>query len=453
VDSAGSVYISDSSRIRKVTRDGRIANAFPARQFSQARGLAIDEQDNLYVAVSGSNRVQKIDPSGNVTTVAGEGTFGFAGDGALATSAWLAAPCGVSVDRAGALYISDTSNNRIRKVSPGGIISTVAGADHYAGDGGPATAALLQYPRGVAVDATGNLYIADTGNYRIRKVSPSGTISTLAGNGMRGTSGDGGPAIAASLNAPGQLAVDGDGNVLFADGWRVRKIGTDGMVKDVATVGTGATGLAMDGSGNLYISDVWNYRVLKVSPNGTTSTYAGTGTPGDKGEGGLATAAQLGYPGALAVDKAGNLYIADYNNFRVYKVGPSGIITTAAGNGTCCYGGDGGPAKAAQVAPEALAVDSGGSLYIGEYARIRKVEADGTIRTIAGGNYTGFGGEGGIATAAQLSGAYGLAVDSAGAVYVADYGNHRVRKLTLNAPTKLEVHSAALPQPNPWRGL
>jgi sugar lactone lactonase YvrE len=225
-----------------------------------------------------------VSTSGTITTFAGNGTQGFSGDGGPATSAGLSYPGGVAVDAAGNLYIADTSNHRVRKVSTSGTITTVAGNGTFgfSGDDGPATNATLSYPTEVAVDAVGNLYIADTGNLRVRKVSASGTITTVAGNGIYGFSGDGGPATNASLVIP--------------------------------------RGVAVDAVGNLYIADYGNSRVRKVSSWGTITTVAGNGSPGFSGDGGPATSAALGYPRGVAVDAAGNLYIADTDNNRVRKV-------------------------------------------------------------------------------------------------------------------------------------
>ena len=220
------------------------------------------------------------------------------GDGGAATAAALMNPGGVAVDAAGTLYIADTDNNRIRKVTTAGVITTVAGNGlaGAGGDGGQAVFASLHSPHGVAVDAAGNLYIADTDNNRIRKVTPAGIITTVAGTGISGHSGDGGPATAARLNYP--------------------------------------VGVAVDAAGNLYIADTGNSRIRKVTPAGVITTLAGTGIGGYSGDGGPATAAQLKYPFGVAVDAAGNLYIADSGNNSIRKVTPAGIITTVAGNGT-----------------------------------------------------------------------------------------------------------------------
>ena len=303
--------------------------------------------------------------SSTITTVAGIGTGGYSGDGGQATSAQLYDPFAVAVDAQGSLYISDTSNHRVRKVS-NGVITTVAGTGTkgYSGDGGQATSAQLYYPEGIAVDGQGNVYIADEYNHRIRKVTPDGIITTVAGTGTLGYSGDGGQATSAQLNYPYGVAVDGQGNVYIADddNNRIRKVTTDGIITTVAGTGTaGDTGdggqatsaqiydpyaVAVDAQGNLYIGEDSGHRVRKVS-GGVITTVAGTGTKGFSGDGGQATSAQLYYPDGVAVDAAGNLYIADEYNHRIRKVS-GGIITTVAGTGTEGFSGDGGPAISAQ---------------------------------------------------------------------------------------------------------
>src|ERR1017187_4920775 len=276
-------------------------------------GVAVDNAGSYYVADPSNNLVLKVNASGTLNTVAGNGSSGYSGDGGPATSAALYGPYGVAVDGAGNLFIADTRNERIRKVNTAGIITTVAGNGTYgySGDGGPATSAALYGPYGVAVDGAGNLYIADQGNNRIRMVGLAGIITTVAGNGTHGYSGDGGPATSAELYAP--------------------------------------EGVAVDNAGDLLIADTGNNRIRQVKSGGTVSTVAGNGIDSYSGDGGLATSASLVEPSGVAMDSAGNLYIADSYSERVRKVTPHGVITTVAGDGAYGYGGDGGPTAGASL--------------------------------------------------------------------------------------------------------
>ena len=303
------------------------------------------------------------------------------------------------MDGAGNLYIADTSNNRIRKVDTAGVITTVAGSGTYgfSGDGGAATSARLSFPYGVTPDGAGNLYIADTWNHRIRKVDTSGNISTVAGSGTAGFGGDGGSATAtaARLNLPGSVV--------------------------------------LDALGNLYIADRLNNRIRKVDTAGVITTVAGSSTTGAfGGDGGAATAGQLNTPAGVALDRSGNLYIADRDNRRIRKVDTAGVISTVAGTGTLGFSGDGGAATAARLSsPSGVVVDWAGNLYIADQDshRIRKVDTAGGISTVAGTGTSGFSGDGGAAVAARLNAPYGVAVDGSGNLYIADGLNNRIRKV------------------------
>ncbi len=330
-------------------------------------GVAADAAGNVFFA--SSNCVFRLDANGTLTRVAGNARAGYSGDGGPATSAQLSGPNGIALDKAGNLYIADTDNHRVRKVSPPGVISTIAGngTGGYSGDGGPATSAELSYPAGVAVDSAGNVYIADEDNNRIRRVTQSGVIGTFAGNGTQGSSGDGGPGAGAELNEP--------------------------------------FGVAVDSAGNLYIADTFNSRIRKVTPSGVMVALAGSGTVGFSGDGGPADDAELAFPWAVAVDAGGNLYIADTFNNRVRKVTPSGVITTVAGDGIQGYSGDEGPAARSELyTPCGVAVNAAGNLYLADYSnyRIRQVTPSGIISTAAGNGTYGYSGDGGSAASAQL---------------------------------------------------
>ena len=345
-----------------------------------------------------------------IDTIAGRGV----GNNDPGVQTQLAYPYDVAVDGAGNLYIADTSNQRILRVDTAGTITTFAGTgeEGYSGDGGPAVQALLNGPFGVAVDGAGNLYIADTFNHRIRRVDIAGTITTFAGTGEEGDSGDGGPAVQTLLNNP--------------------------------------FGVAVDGAGNLYIADRDNHRILRVDIAGTITTFAGTGDRGYSGDGGPAVQALLNEPFGVAVDGAGNLYIADSLNNRIRRVDASGTITTFAGTGDWGYSGGGGPAVQALLSrPRGVAVDGAGNLYIADSDNhsIRRVDIAGTITTIAGTGNRGYSGDGGPAVVARLSFPTGMAVDRAGDLYIADSDNHSIRVLTrsssLPSPTGLTATAAS----------
>ncbi len=310
-------------------------------QLSTPQGMAVDSRGNLYIADKNNNVVRKISPSGIISTFAGisiggNGVAGYSGDGGMATDAELNSPYYVAVDSEDNVYISDSRNSRIRKVNTEGIITTYAGdgSQGFWGDKGPATAAELSNPGGLAFDREGNLYIAELFNLRIRKVTPAGMIYTICGSGTAGFFGDGGPATGALLNKPFSVATDPKGNV--------------------------------------FIADCYNNRIRKIdAKTGKISTYAGSGLVGEhggfSGDGGPATNATLFYPTDVKCDDTGNVFIADMNTFRVRKVDTLGIITTLAGNGVQEHGGDGGPATAAQFdQPFGLAIDHSGNVYVSE---------------------------------------------------------------------------------------
>ncbi len=334
-----------------------------------------------------------------ITTVAGNGAGGYSGDGGQATNAELygPGPAGICFDVTGNMYIGDDGNNRIRKINMMGVISTFAGngTQGYIGDGGQATTAELYQPYSTAFDGEGNLYFSEVSNSVIRKVNTSGIISTFAGTGTAGYSGDGGTATIAKLGGP--------------------------------------IGIDFDGAGNLYKADADNNRIRIVNTLGIISTIAGTGTAGFGGDGGQATAATLYSPFDVTFDATGNLYIADSQNNRIRIVNTMGIISTIAGNGTVGYSGDEGQAINAELdKPIGVICDGAGNLYIADYGNscIRMVNTTGIISTIVGTGTAGFSGDGGNATAAELDSPHCLAFDVEGNLYISDDNNNRIRKVS-----------------------
>ncbi len=408
----------------------------------QPARVAVDSAGNVYF--SSANTVFKMDGSGVLTVVAGNSRAGFSGDGGPAVSAQLNAPRGIAIDKAGDIFIADSGNNRVREVTPDGIINTFAGSGlpnpgglgSY-GDGGPAVNALLRLPAGVALDNSGDLFIADTGDNLIRKVTPDGVINSVAGDGYPSYYGDGGPATQAELYNPQDVAVDSSGNIYIADTTNayIRKVTTDGAINAIAGSGSiGSTGdggpatkaslnapmaLALDSSGDIYFVENGDSKIREIDTKGNINTVAGTGTAGFAGDGGKATSAQFNSPTGIALDSSGNMYIADSLNERIRKIAGSNV-STVAGNGILSYSGDGGPATRAQLnAPQGVAVDPSGDLYISDTANnvVRMVGKDGNISTV-------------VSSSAKLNGPQGLAADSAGNLYIADSLNGRVLQLT-----------------------
>jgi sugar lactone lactonase YvrE len=300
-------------------------------EINNPEAVKVDTAGNVYITDFENNRIRMVNTSGLISTIAGTGVAGNSGNGGLATAATLNHPYCAAMNLAGDLYIAEGYNNDVRYVKTTGIISTIAGngTAGYSGDGGFAFFAELNAPDGFAFDTLGDYFIADLSNNRVRKVNKAGIISTVAGNGTAGFSGDGGPADSAELNA----------------------------VADIAA----------DAAGNIYIADFNNNRIREVNSLGIITTIAGNGTAGYSGDGGPATSAELNFPDGVAVDSSGNVYIADNDNNLIRKVSTGGIITTIAGNGTAGYTGDGGPATSAELNnPAGLAVDKSGNVYIAD---------------------------------------------------------------------------------------
>ena len=485
VDGLGNLYIADTQNhcIRKVdgatgtitlyagkpTVAGYKMEGGPAlnAQLNEPQGLYVDASANLFIADTGNCMIRKVDAlDKKIYRVAGavSGTTplcGYSGDGP-ATEAKLDKPHGVYVDKVGNIYIADEDNHRIRKVDiTTGIITTIAGDGFpaYGGDGGPAVDASMQNPKSVWVDVNGDVLIADNENNRIRKVTlTTGDISTVAGNGIAGYWGDHGPAINAWLKKPhGVCAYESPAPVYlyFSDpsNYQIRRVDLEEnfLTKVAGTIWAGYNGdnilatwanlsypfgVHVDPSGNTLIADTYNHRIRKVNAKtGIITTIAGNGSKGFSGDGGPATSARLKYPFSLYVDARGNIFIADTYNYRIRKVdGATGIITTVVGDGHKRFKGDGGPATDASVdMVYDVAVDNVGNLFVVDTGNqiVRKVDATtGIIDTVAGqANISGYSGDGGPATNARLNGPTGVAVDSAGNIYICDSTNNVVRKV------------------------
>lgn len=358
-------------------------------------------------------------------TVAGNGTAGYSGDGGTAISSRINRPTGVALDRAGNIYFADSKNNRIRKITTGGVITTIAGTGiaGFSGDGGLATAAQLHSPNGIAIDNAGDIYVTDDSSYRIRKITTTGIITTIAGNGIAGISGDGGLATSAQLSQPTGIVIDLGKNIYISGYSSIRKIDSlgiistfaggelsgfsgDGGFASSAKLNLGSylfSGVAVDESGNKYIADSWNNRIRKVSSYGIITTIAGNGTVGFSGDGNDATLAQLNNPMGITTDTHGNIYFTDNGNNRIRKITATGIITTVAGDGSNTYIGDGRNATAVGLSsPAGIAVDAYGKIYFADNNVIRGISPKpsissflpsfgitGTQVTIYGSNFTG----------------------------------------------------------------
>ena len=471
---AASMAFAQQYSIYTVAGGAPPTTPYPAANISigQPARVATDSAGNLYF--SSGNSVFKV-AGGTLALVAGNSRAGFSGDGGPAVNAQLNSPQGIAVDAAGDIYISDSLNNRVRVITPDGLINTFAGngfvgTPRFWGDGGPPAQANLHFPGGLGLDSNGNLYIADTADNAIRLVNVGqGLISTVAGNGFPGYGGDTGLAVSSQLNHPEDVCVDSSGNVYIADTGNglIRKITTDGNINYLAGMlnpgcdpitqvscanqpvvgysGDGGLaglagliepyGVAVDAAGNVYIAEPSDGRVRQVNTKGYISTIVGTGTLGWNGDGGVATSAQLNRPYSVALDPSGNLYIADFLNNRVRMVTKAGAgnISTVAGSGFFSYSGDGGQAAAAQLnGPRAVAADAQGNFYIADTANsvVREISSTGKISTIAGKAQSGFGGDNGAATSAALNAPHGIVLDSSQNIYIADTGNSRIRKVT-----------------------
>lgn len=465
-DAQGNLYLPDADQnyLFRIGFDGRIevlagtgapasrGDNGPARLASlhSPRGIVLDGAGNLYVSEYLGHRIRRISPDGQITTIAGTGAAGFAGDGGPATAARLNNPTNLEVDSRGVLYVLDTSNARIRRIDPGGTISTIAGTgtSGFSGDGGPATAAQIQLFRGLAIDPGGNLYFSS--GSRIRRIDGSGTITTVVGNGVRDFAIDGAAATATPLRGPGGLAFDAQRRLVFAesDGYRVRRVTSAGTIGTVAGSGTfgydgdglaafqAAMGfprsLAIDPGGNLFVYDQFCTCIRRVNTRGVIQTAAGNGSYGRVPDSSPASQAYVFAPRGLAFDGDGNLLVANQGLDRIGMITPAGAYREVAGEAAgCCR--DGLPARQALISdPNGMALDAAGRVYFSEFGfdLIRRIDRDGTIRTFAGNRTSGFSGDGGPATSAAMNDPAGLAFDSGGNLYVAEFNGRRIRRIT-----------------------
>ncbi len=422
--------------------------------------VVTDSLGNSYISDTNHHRIRKVSPLGYITTYAGTGVAGFAGDDGLATLAQLNSPQGLAIDSVDNIYVADTNNNRIRKISPSGIITTIAGVGTagFSGDGQPALSAQLNKPKGLALNSSGDLYIADRQNHRIRKIV-DGVISTVAGSGISGYSGDNGPAPLAQLTEPSHVAVLDSGIIYIADTGnnRLRKVSIDGTVSNISTVaGTGAlparweyggvalpivenspasamnirpNSLAIGSNNDIYIADAMSNRIYKINESGDVSTYAGTMDLGSAGDGGDVSSAQLDRPHSISIDSLGNIYVIERDSGRVRKINTFNIISTLAGGQSNKSAGDGGLAIQARLnEPYAIDMDNSGSLYFSDIANanIRKIDSEKIITTSVDLQALNLFDADGFSI--NMTSPKGLAVNGAGEVVFSDHLSHQLYK-------------------------
>jgi sugar lactone lactonase YvrE len=482
LDKKGNLYIADraNNRVRKVAANGIITTVAgdggfffmgdngPAYKASIAgpTGVATDDAGNIYIADRNNSRIRSVDKQGLIRTVMGTGQQDYNGDAEVARETNLHLPFGVAVDKSGNLLVIDRSNYRIRRVTlQNGQVQTIAGSGlkKSFGDGGPALGATLSFPHGIVTDSKDNVIFSDKGNYLIRRITPDGTIDTLAGNGTRGTSGDGGPGNKATLYNPTSLVINQQNEIYLINpsGFisLIRKIDPQGVIDQFITTAdtkyieaikahkqrgvsskselaviTQFSDIALDSQGDLYTPDRINHQIRKIdAKTKAVTTIGGTGDSDFYGDGGPATKAAFRDPQAIAIDKEGNVFIADAANNRIRKIDAKGIVTTLAGNGLFEDSGDGGPALQAGIrSMDDLQISPAGELYIvgANTNVIRKVTAKGMIETVAGkAGFQGYTGDGGPAAQALLKSPTGIAFDSKNNLYICDLGNNAIRKV------------------------
>lgn len=412
-----------------------------AAQFNRPSGVAMDAVGNMYVADMSSNKIRKITSAGVVSTLAGSGAASY--QEGTGTAASFNTPNSVATDEAGNIYVADKNNHLIRKITPAGVVSTLAGGAGMPGNAeGPGPSARFNFPAGVAITASGNILVADSGNHKIRTITPDGFVSTFAGNGTRGTAN--GPSIFAQFNGPVGVTADASGNVFVADAGnhKIRKI-SGGVVSTLAGggaadasgfldgTGTNArfnnpTGVVADGASNVYVADKFNNAIRKINTTGVVTTVSGNGTAGFVD--GVISVARFNSPAGIAMDAAGNLFIADGANNRIREIGFIVLVGTLAGSGI--QGVVDGPSNTAQFYyPNGITIDAMGNTYVTDvYSELRKISPTGQVTTPAGSSQGGYADGTGIF--AKFSFPEGLAADAAGNIYVADSWNNRIRKVT-----------------------
>ncbi len=464
VDGSGNIYVADTynNTIRKITPGGAVSTLAglagstgcadgtgSTARFDRPGGVAVDSSGNVFVADTYNNTIRKITPAGVVTTIAGSASSSPAHNDGTGAAARFFIPHGIAVDSTGVLYVADSYNQTIRKITAGGVVTTLAGTAGTFGDtDGAGSVALFNYPFGIAVDGSGNLYVADTNSSTIRMVTPAGVVSTLAGTALD-SGNTNATGAAARFYLPYAVTVDASGNVYVADtdNDTIRKITPGAVVTRLSgsAQNTGSTdgvstvalfnfpqGIAVDASGNLYVGDTVNNAIRKVTPDGTASTLAGSVGAEAGGTDGAGTAARFNFPAGVAVDSSGTVYVADAQNDTIRKITSGGLVSTLAGTA-----GNGGSTDAIGAAasfsnPFSVAVDTGGNVYVADKFNytIRKITPLGSVSTLAGMAGVGGGHTDGTGSAARFYDPDGVAVDSSGNVYVGDQVNYTIRKIT-----------------------